>query len=458
MNWVEPNFLKNALASVRRRGMDFARAEDGNFAMLFAFCSIALMGFVGAAIDYSSMTAAKSSLQSAADSAALAAVSHGAIIPNATAADQITNSTLVANRVFNSGRITNGAVVSTLNVNVTGSPGSYTATVAYKANYNLVFGAFVGLSSIAITGSATASSGQTSTSVPKYVDIYILADASGSMGIGATQGDIDAMNAGIGCSLGCHATGTDATARTLTNAISGKPVQLRFDVLKNSIVNIVNQAAAINATTPYIRIGIYSFATNFSTVIDLTADMNAVIAAANAMTLQGYDAGTNAATALSALQGKVATIGDGSSASQPLPFAILATDAVSNTTDNQSSSTWVMSPTLPNFLPSAVPDPVNNGVMELEGVDPNWCASLKSAGVRMMTLETQYLIAPVDLASNNLRYNYINQNLLSQTSTNMQACASDPSMAMSAMAPNAIQNAMSMLFAKATAMSPHLTQ
>lgn len=458
MKRFKSNFLKDALAFARRRGMAFARAEEGNFAILFAFSSIALLGFVGAAIDYSSMTAAKTSLQSSADSAALAAVSHGAILANATATDQIANSTSVATRVFNSGRVTNGAVVSSLDVNVTGSPGSYSATVAYNATYHLVFGAFVGLPSVAITGSATASSGQTATTTPKYVDIYILADASGSMGIGATQGDIDAMNAGISCSLGCHATGTDVTAHTLTNLVNGKPVQLRFDVLKNAIIQIANQAATINAGTPYIRIGIYTFATGFSTVIDLTSDMNAVIAAANAMTLQGNDAGTNAAVALSALQGKVVTIGDGSSASQPLPFAILATDAVSNTTDNQSSSAWVMSSTLPYFAPSAVPDPVNNGVMELEGIDPNWCTSLKTAGVTLMTLETQYLIAPADLASNNLRYNYINQYLLPQASANMQACASDPSMALSGMAPNQIQNAMTSLFAKATSMSPHLTQ
>src|SRR5215475_2431809 len=56
------------IAEVTRR---FAAAKDGNVAILFTVALLPLLAFVGAAIDYSRATKARSSLQSALDTAAL---------------------------------------------------------------------------------------------------------------------------------------------------------------------------------------------------------------------------------------------------------------------------------------------------------------------------------------------------------------------------------------------------
>jgi Flp pilus assembly protein TadG len=62
-------------ASVRNQARDaarrFAAAEGGNIAVIFAIALVPLLGFVGAAIDYTRANAARSSMQAALDSTAL---------------------------------------------------------------------------------------------------------------------------------------------------------------------------------------------------------------------------------------------------------------------------------------------------------------------------------------------------------------------------------------------------
>ena len=61
-------FVLRHIGSTARR---FARADQGNIAVIFAIACVPLISFVGAAIDYSRATSARSAMQSALDSAAL---------------------------------------------------------------------------------------------------------------------------------------------------------------------------------------------------------------------------------------------------------------------------------------------------------------------------------------------------------------------------------------------------
>jgi Flp pilus assembly protein TadG len=49
----------------------FAGAERGNVAMMFAIALVPMLGFIGAAIDYSRAVSARSAMQAAADATAL---------------------------------------------------------------------------------------------------------------------------------------------------------------------------------------------------------------------------------------------------------------------------------------------------------------------------------------------------------------------------------------------------
>ena len=449
-----------------RQHEGFLRQEGGNFAILFAIFGTAAAIMFGVAISFAGLISVRDQLDSNADSAVLAAVSRSAIKAGTSSTAQIAASTAIAQHLFAGGTTPANTVVTTTSVNVTETSGVYVVTLSYTAQYTLPFGAILGISTLPVSATVSATSSAAGSSAPRYVDIYVLVDASASMGIGATMNDITLMDstAGMdgasgGCSVACHAVGTDTIAHNAG-------ATLRFDVVRNAVEQIAQSAEGLNASGPVvIRMGLYSFATGFSTLQDITSDIPQVYSAAQAMTLQGYDAGTNTTTALQALQNKInandPVIGNGSSSGSPQVFVILATDAISNSTDNQSASTWVSSPTFVPFSPNAVPDPVNNGVMDLEGLDPSQCAPLKSAGINMMTLETTYLINPSDMVSGTsgaLRYNYINSTLAGSTTSNMQACASSPAFALSASAPQDILNDMQQLFNTATQTTPRLTQ
>jgi Flp pilus assembly protein TadG len=60
--------FSNRIFSAMRR---FAKADQGNIAVMFAFAALPILAFVGAAIDYSRANKARTSLQTALDSAAL---------------------------------------------------------------------------------------------------------------------------------------------------------------------------------------------------------------------------------------------------------------------------------------------------------------------------------------------------------------------------------------------------
>src|ERR1700686_3758488 len=61
------SIFRRISAAVRR----FARADQGNIAVTFGIICVPLITFMGAAVDYSRLNAARSSMQSALDSAAL---------------------------------------------------------------------------------------------------------------------------------------------------------------------------------------------------------------------------------------------------------------------------------------------------------------------------------------------------------------------------------------------------
>jgi Flp pilus assembly protein TadG len=75
---------------IRHRLDRFLPAEGGNVAVIFAFLLVPLLGFVGAAVDYSRFSAARSSMQSALDSALLMISKEAPALDAATLNDKAT--------------------------------------------------------------------------------------------------------------------------------------------------------------------------------------------------------------------------------------------------------------------------------------------------------------------------------------------------------------------------------
>ena len=88
---------------------------------------------------------------------------------------------------------------------VVGATVNRTVTVTYTAASQNVFSSLLGVSTLPITGTSTATS-----SVAPNIDFYLLLDTSPSMEIAATTAGINTMVANTapqgGCAFGCHQT------------------------------------------------------------------------------------------------------------------------------------------------------------------------------------------------------------------------------------------------------------
>jgi Flp pilus assembly protein TadG len=110
---------------VRAAARRFARADQGNIAVIFAIAAVPIISFVGAAIDYSRANSARSSMQAALDSTAL------------MVAKDLTNGTITADQINAKAQAYFGALYTnpdakssvTIGATYTAASGSKAATV-----------------------------------------------------------------------------------------------------------------------------------------------------------------------------------------------------------------------------------------------------------------------------------------------------------------------------------------
>lgn len=199
-----------ALLDLIRR---FGRDSRGNMTLTFAICTVPLLSAVGAATDYSLATRMRAKLQSAADAAAVAAISQQS--PGYLAAAAMTTDGAVAAGVTDANKVFNGIMTTMTGYSnlsetstVTKAGISLTSQVTFTATVPTTFMKFVGFPQMTITGSSLAGG-----KLPAYLDFYLMLDVSGSMGLPSTNAEqtrLAAVNPddfstySNGCTFACH--------------------------------------------------------------------------------------------------------------------------------------------------------------------------------------------------------------------------------------------------------------
>src|SRR5271168_3997920 len=155
----------------------FRNDRRANVAVIFAIACVPLISAIGCALDYSEATRIKAKMQSAADAAAVAAISQNSAGWLASTAQTSNGPVTVAEtdavNVFN-GNVTaqsslyNGLVVT---ATVTKTGPSLASIVSFSANVPVTFMKVVGWSQLTVTGSSSATS-----SLPLYLDFYVMLD------------------------------------------------------------------------------------------------------------------------------------------------------------------------------------------------------------------------------------------------------------------------------------------
>lgn len=175
-------FIRSISDQASHAARRFARDERGNVAMIFAVALVPLLGFVGAAIDYSRTTAARSSMKVALDSAALMVSKDLGTNPTMSAAEVSAKATTYFNALYTSNL--SGPITVTAKYTTNTKDGS-TVTVNGSGSVDTNFMRMVGFPQMGITGGSTTTWGST------RMRIAMALDVTGSMGMGT--GKLEAM-------------------------------------------------------------------------------------------------------------------------------------------------------------------------------------------------------------------------------------------------------------------------
>jgi Flp pilus assembly protein TadG len=399
----------------------FTRDRRGNVAIIFALSIIPCIFLTGMALDFTSASQKRVILNSAADAAALAAVTPTMM------GQSNTNAQTAATNIFNATASgVTGVTAVTPTINVTTSLLTRTVTVSYTAQSTNSFPNVLGL----VTGATQASwsisgSSQATSSTSPNINFYLLLDNSPSMDIAATTDGINTMVANTsaqgGCAFACHES--NPSADNLGNPhgednyalANNLGVVTRIENMASATQSLMTTAttteAANNAT---YKMAIYTFnGSGTTTVQTLTSNLTtAANAASNIDVLEVYDnncltqsncnndTDTNFDTAMSSISNIMPNPGTGASNSTPQEVLFIVSDGVED--DNTGSCSQPL-----------------DGTRCQAPFDTTWCTTLKNQGIRIAVLYTAYL--PL---TTNTWYNSWIAPFQSSIATNMQSCAS----------------------------------
>jgi Flp pilus assembly protein TadG len=235
----------------------FGRDQRGNLAVIFAVACVPLISAVGCAIDYSEATRIRAKMQSAADAAAVASISQqssGWLAASLMNSDgEVTVAETDATNIFNGNINASTSLFTnkTVTALVTKTGPALAATVNFTADVPVTFMKVAGFSKLTVSGTSKASS-----SLPLYLDFYLMLDVSGSMGLPSTQAEQNRLSAvnpdnfskyPTGCTFACHfqvqnVCGNGSQKYPTNNYCMGYAYSR---VSQNALTTLINQASTV---------------------------------------------------------------------------------------------------------------------------------------------------------------------------------------------------------------------
>lgn len=371
---------------VKARLQDYLRASNGNMAITLGLCALPLILAYGVAVDYSRQLTLKTQFDSIADAVALQAVDFSAM--NETIAQAQAD----AAKQFTALAQANGAAtVDSVTINLSTDTTGRVSSVSYSVSVPPSTTGMLGFSKLSVGGTATAHS-----AAPTYLDIYVLADNTPSMGIGATASDIATMQslttnattaAGFSgsCAFACHISGASYDYYSIARS---NGVTLRIDSVRNAVNSLLATAQA--ATTPFVsfRFAMYTFgadATNetLTNIYALSSDLTGAQSATSAINLmsipyQGYanDTITNYPLIFNQLSSTIPNSGNGQTQALSRKLVFFVSDGMEDAATGTCSQ------------------PVLGGPRCQAPIDSSLCDNLKSRGITIAAIYTTYLPIP----------------------------------------------------------------
>lgn len=417
----------------------FLASRSGNFGMMTALLLVPLIGVAGLAIDISNALVVRSTLQAAADAAAIAAVaetSAGVTQAMLMQSDgQLSAAIEDAKKVFKGhASMSEDYNLTDFDVDVVKEGNQLKAVFNFHATVPTTLARILGRPDVTVAGQAEAVF-QTDT----FRDFYLLLDNTPSMGVGATSADVDKMvaNTSDKCAFACHIVNNGVENKNSYYYLAKKlGVTIRIDVVAQATAALMDTAKSSRKSSNQYRMAVYTFGekaedTKLLEVSSLTDNLDQVQSKASKIGLmsipwQGYDNDqqTDFDRALKNIGALMGTAGTGSSASNPEKILFFVSDGVGD-----------------SYKPSTCTKTTTGGRCQ-EPIDTTQCEVLKNKGYRIAVLYTTYLPLPT-----NSWYNKWIKPFQSEIPTRMQSCAS-PGLYFEVSPSEGISNAMNALFLK----------
>jgi uncharacterized protein YmfQ (DUF2313 family) len=417
----------------------FFSNRSGNFGMMTALMIVPVVGVAGLAVDVNNALVARSTLQAAADAAALAAVAETSA--GVTQAMQMQSDGKLTTAIEDAKKIFSGHAkmsvdyqLKNFHVDVVKTGTQLKAVFTFDAVVPTTLARVLGQSDLTIGGKAEAVF-----QIDTFRDFYLLLDNTPSMGVGATPADVEKMvaNTDDQCAFACHILKDGVEDKnSYYNLAKQLGVTIRIDVVAQATAALMDTAKSTRKSSNQYRVAVYTFGEKAEDeklleVAALTDKLDQVKTKASKIDLmsipkKGYNnyQQTNFDLALESIGELMGTSGTGTSAGNPEKVLFFVSDGVGDANK-----------------PSTCTKKTTNGRCQ-EPIDTTQCEALKSKGYRIAVLYTTYLPLP----TNDWYVKWISP-FQDEIPTRMQSCAS-PGLYFEVSPSQGIKDAMNALFLK----------
>jgi Flp pilus assembly protein TadG len=350
--------------------LHFRNCNSGNVAVVVGLCLVPLLLGVGAAVDTARVHNAQTKVQADLDFALIAAVNEIGTEDKARISAKLED-------WFRSQQTADEGVFTIEDVRVDLDQDTVKATVTGSVPTTLMGLAGYESMLVEVTSSALGAD-------KPHMQILFALDKSASMLLAATPEGQAKMISDVGCAFACHVDegGTEGTGyRTRYDYSRAHDILLRVDVARQALSDSLGVIEAADPANERIKVGLFKIGTRAEKVLEPTLTFPVVrqrlAQDAYGMTGSTSDEITDFQESLQGLTGAVGASGDGKLPDSPEKLVLLVTDGV------HSQRAWV-----------------HGDTDKTSPLNPKWCAGLKSAGVTVAVLYTEYLPMPRDWGYN----------------------------------------------------------
>lgn len=365
--------------------------RGGNIALTFGLLAVPTILGMGVSIDYARAYNVRMKMQADLDAALIASVKDVDNLDEDEIQEKVETWFAAQTRLDSSH-------YSLAGTSITVSKTNKTIKAVATGNVSTIFMGLANINSVNVSVTSSVAGPATS-----FMNVYIVLDKSASMLLAATSTDQASMRSMISCEFACHDTADPVTYKgtkypTYYSFAKAKGIQLRTDVALDAVDEVLDMIDESNSSTSHIKVGLYTIGNTATEVLSPTPSTTKARSLlsddSSGLTSSSSVDGSYFDKSLPALETLVGEAGDGSSASKPLKLVLILTDGA------ESLRNWVitgLSATWDYSRSSSVKTPVSGLYLpKVAPLNPSWCTGMKTNGVTIGVLYTEYLSIPKD--------------------------------------------------------------